>query len=219
MQLKSFGCSFIFGNDLPDDNNGNLYGTVSRYTWPSLVAKQLGYDYSCYAYPGIGNLRILDRLLLQINADIQPALFVINWTWIDRFDHQDADLKWHTIMPVDTSQTANFYYRNLHSQYRDKLTTLMAIKLAIDTLKAKNLPFIMTYMDELIFETQWHAGPGIYDLQEYVRPYLTKFDDQTFLDWGRDNGFPISPTLHPLEQAHQEAANYIINRIESVTKH
>lgn len=219
MQLKSFGCSFIFGNDLPDDNNGNLYGTVSRYVWPSLVAKQLGYDYSCYAYPGIGNLRILDRLLLQINADIQPALFVINWTWIDRFDHQDADLKWHTIMPVDTDQTANFYYRNLHSQYRDKLTTLMAIKLAIDTLKAKNLPFIMTYMDELIFETQWHAGPGIYDLQEYVRPYLTEFNDQTFLDWSRDNGFPISPTLHPLEQAHQEAANYIINRIESVTKH
>jgi hypothetical protein len=156
---------------------------------------------------------------LQINADIQPALFVINWTWIDRFDHQDADLKWHTIMPVDTDQTANFYYRNLHSQYRDKLTTLMAIKLAIDTLKAKNLPFIMTYMDELIFETQWHAGPGIYDLQEYVRPYLTEFNDQTFLDWSRDNGFPISPTLHPLEQAHQEAANYIINRIESVTKH
>ena len=210
MQLKSFGCSFIFGNDLPDDNNGNLYGTVSRYTWPALLARHMGYDYSCYAYPGIGNLRILDRLLLQINSDINPCFFVINWTWIDRFDHQDTDLNWHTIMPVDSDKNAEFYYRNLHSQYRDKLTTLMAIKLAIDALRQRNLPFIMTYMDELIFETQWHAGPGIYDLQEYVKPYLTKFDNKTFLDWSQEKGFPISATLHPLEQAHQAAFEYVV---------
>jgi hypothetical protein len=176
-----------------------------------LLSKHLEYDYSCYAYPGIGNLRILDRLLLQINADINPCLFVINWTWIDRFDHQDADLNWHTIMPVDSDRNAEFYYRNLHSQYRDKLTTLMAIKLAIDALKQRNLPFIMTYMDELIFETQWHAGPGIYDLQEYVRPYLTKFDNKTFLDWSQEKGFPISATLHPLAEAHRAAADYVIS--------
>jgi hypothetical protein len=65
-------------------------------------------------------------------------------------------------------------------------------------------------MDDLIFDQRWHSTPAVIDLQEYVKPYITMFDGQTFLDWSRANNYLISTTLHPLEQAHCAAADYVI---------
>ena len=205
MQLKSFGCSFIYGSDLADTN----------HAWPALLATQLGYDYKCFARPGSGNLQIAERVLNQIADSNDSDLFVIGWTWIDRFDYIDVNDKWSgttwsTIMPVDTTTLAKTYYQTLHSEYRDKFTTLLSIRLVVDTLKQKRIPFVMTYMDNLILDQRWHTSPAVLDLQEYVRPYMTAFDDQTFLEWSRANNYSISPTLHPLETAHRNAADYMI---------
>ena len=206
MQLKSFGCSFIFGTDLADDGRHGPYATVSQLTWPALIAKQLELGYSCYARPGSGNLRIIENILIQ-SANSDPAVFIINWTWIDRFDYTSHhDDKWQTIMPVDNSSLAHTYYKELHSQYRDKLTTLIHINTAVDLLQQKKIPFVMTYMDDLIFETEWHCNPAILELQEKVRPHLHTFNDLNFLDWSKRNGYAISSTMHPLEQAHASAA-------------
>lgn len=219
MVLKSFGCSFIFGSDLADDGLGTPYAKPSQLTWPSLLAQDLGYEYQCYARPGSGNLRILEKILSI--ATQGPAFFVIGWSWIDRFDYTvdptgkdhiyDLAAKnvWRTVMPIDTDNRANVYYRNLHSQYRDKLSTLTYIKTAIDVLQQKDISFIMTYMDELIFETEWHANSAIIYLQDYIRPHMTRFEGRTFLDWSKEKGFPISETLHPLEPAHQAAFELI----------
>ena len=67
MKLKSFGCSFIFGSELHDDGYGGPHATPSQHTWPALLAKDLGYDYQCYARPGSGNLRILNEVLNNTN--------------------------------------------------------------------------------------------------------------------------------------------------------
>jgi len=210
MNVKSFGCSFIFGTDLADGDYGKNYASVSKSTWPALLAKNLGLEYHCYARPGAGNFQIIERLLNQ-TANIDTDLYIVGWTWIDRFDYNNRDNnQWKTIMPIDTDALAKTYYRDIHSQYRDKLTTLMSIKLAIDTLKQKGCPFIMTYMDELIFETEWHSSPAISILQDYIRPYMTKFDDMNFVDWSRKNGHTISKTMHPLESAHIAAADYML---------
>ena len=209
MILKSFGCSFIFGTDLADDGRNNFKATPSQLTWPSLLAKDYGFQYSCYARPGSGNLQILERLLSQLACN-ENAFYVIGWSWIDRFDYNSRfDDSWRTIMPIDTDVLAKTYYKDLHSQYRDKLTTLINIKIAIDTLKQKNCSFIMTYMDDLIFETEWHATPAITDIQDYIRPYMTRFDNKSFLEFSKEKGFPISETLHPLEEAHQAAFELI----------
>jgi hypothetical protein len=206
MTLKSFGCSFIYGSDLTDTNA----------TWPALLATQLGYSYNCYARPGSGNLQIAERVLNQISNSNSSDLFVIGWTWIDRFDCYNPNHNnrlwsdWSTIMPVDTTDIAKIYYRDLHSEYRDKLTTLMSIRLVIDTLKQKNIPFVMTYMDNLIFDQQWHVTPAVTDLQAYIQPYMTTFDSQTFLDWSRANSYPESRAWHPLEAAHHAASDYMI---------
>ena len=66
MKLKSFGCSFIWGSDLPDDGRNLPRATASRLTWPALLAQDLEYEYECHARPGAGNLQITERLLNQI---------------------------------------------------------------------------------------------------------------------------------------------------------
>jgi hypothetical protein len=206
MILKSFGCSFIYGTDLASP----------ELTWPSLLSQDINYEYQCHARAGIGNLQILEKILNQTTID-DSALFVIGWTWIDRFDYNNpANDQWKTIMPSDADKIASTYYRDLHSQYRDKFTTLVYIKTAIDTLKQKHIPFLMTYIDELLFETQWHTTPAIIDMQNYVRPYMTTFDNQTFLNWSKQKGFSISESFHPLESAHQAAFELIQPRFDAI---
>ena len=211
MNLKSFGCSFIFGSELADADRKRLFITTSKFTWPALYADMLGYEYCSDARPGAGNLQIAERTLNEL-AKNEHALYVIGWTWIDRFDYYVPNFKnrWKTIMPADESSMADTYYRNIHSQYRDKLTTLMSIRSVIDTLKEKKYPFIMTYMDELMFETEWHSSPAVAELQNYIRPYMTTFEGLNFLDWSKTHGYPVTENWHPLEAAHQAAAEYIL---------
>ena len=89
MKLKSFGCSLIYGSELSDEV---LFDPIkrqpprhSKLTWPALLAQKLNYLYRCHARPGSGNLQIADRVLRQL-ATNEQALFIINWSFIDRFD-------------------------------------------------------------------------------------------------------------------------------------
>jgi hypothetical protein len=214
MKLKSFGCSFIFGNELADDGRAGPNATPSQLTWPAHLAEHLNYNYECYANPGSGNLQILEQILNQASKKDEHDLFVIGWTWIDRFDYYPATPScrpWRTIMPVDTDDLAKVYYRDLHSEYRDKFTCLSYIKLAIDTLNQKGIQFIMTYMDELLFDQRWHVTPAVIDLQDCIKPHMTKFDGVSFLEWSRAKGYPETAAWHPLEQAHAAAGKYMIN--------
>jgi hypothetical protein len=230
MRLKSFGCSIIYGSELSDDNSDSNNLRPSRLTWPSHLAQFLGYEYETHARPGAGNLQIAERVLSHA-ANGSNNFFVIGWTWTDRFDiwdpagdsrhFRDDDLwfKWSTIVPSDNSNLAKNYYRDLHSEYRDKLTTLMTVRLVIDTLKQKGIPFVMTYMDKLMFDQEWHTTPAVTDLQAYVRPYMTAFDGRSLLDWSRQQGYPVSDLWHPLDEAHRAAGDYIINVFDKEISH
>jgi len=213
MKLKSFGCSFIFGTDLHDDSRLAVSATPSNYTWPALLAKHRGWDYTCYARPGAGNLEITERLLSQL-TDVEPAVYVIGWSWIDRFSYTDGVnpwflTPWKTVMPIDSDSAARTYYKYYHSELRDKLTTLINVKTAIDSLTASGNKFIMTYMDDLMFDTRWHTTPAVSALQGYCKPHMTQFNDKNLLEYSKEKGFEISQTLHPLEAAHESAAELI----------
>jgi hypothetical protein len=211
MLLKSFGCSFIFGSDLLDDGINLKVPTPSQHTWPALLAKHHDYQYQCYARPGSGNLQIAEAVLNQLQ-NIEPAVYVIGWSWIDRFDYNSPiNDQWNTLMPVDTSDQAQLYYKHLHSQYRDKLTTLIHIKTVLDALTAVDAKFVMTYMDPLIFETQWHCTPAVSYLQHSIQKSMTDFEGQTFLEFSRKHNFPISKAWHPLEPAHRAGFELIAN--------
>lgn len=209
MDLKSFGCSFIFGSDLRDCISNSTKPKESLSTWPAHLAKQLNYNYQCYARPAAGNLQIAEKIINQ-SAINQDGFYVISWSWIDRFDYYNQPLHpwqpWTTLTPGNLDHLTEVYYKTLHSEYRDKVSNLMYIKLAIDTLTQKSIPFIMTYMDKLLFDRKYNTTSAVIDLQDYVRPYMTQFEGKTFLDWSRDHGYPESVGWHPLEQAHSEGA-------------
>jgi len=207
MKITSYGDSFIFGIDLADaEMIPDTAGRPSQLSWPALLAHDRNWSYRCRAYPGCGNLLVAERIMLDMVqlAQDKPTV-IVGWTWIDRFDYNDIRKidTWETIRPAQNTAIAETYYRDLHSEYRDKLTSLMTIKLIIDTFKQNNIPFVMTYMDELLFDQRWHTSRSIEYLQNYVQPHMTQFDGMTFLDWSRSKGFEISAQSHPLESAHQ----------------
>ena len=224
MILKSFGCSFIFGNELSDDAVNAAYAVPSQLTYPALLAKKLNIDYQCHARPGSGNLRIAERILTQ--AAIQPVdqcdqlFFIINWSYIDRFDYVDPNCEkndvWQSITPSEQTKPAEAYYRYLHSELRDKLTSLLYIKSVIDCLTSKKIKFYMTYMDHLILDRQWHCPPSVHDLQHTVKPHLNLWAGLNFLEWSRAQGFDISDQSHPLDQAHSAAADYLLAKVQQL---
>jgi hypothetical protein len=209
MLIKSFGCSFIFGTDLLDQKGEK----PSQLAWPAIFSQQLGYHHLSYARGGEGNLAIANRALEEISYDV-TALFIIGWTWIDRFDYINEDQQWSTIRPGSDSDLAKTYYRELHSETRDKLASLMTIRTVIDSLRERNFPFVMTYMDELLFDRVYNTTPTITALQDYIEPCMTRFEGKTFLDWSRSRGYPESAGWHPLEQAHAAAAGVMLQAFD-----
>jgi len=217
MKLKSFGCSFTYGTDLADCNVSDR--EPSQYTWPALLAKHFNLTYESYAWPGIGNLQIMHEALSQASLT-DPAIFVINWTWLDRFDFLDP-LKehWCTLRPDGNTQEHQLYYRHFYNQYHTMLTNAVYIKTTLDILKSRGIKFIMTLMDTTLFDVVdpiWQDPRSISMLQKEIRPYINWFENQTFLNWSKQKGFPISETLHPLEPAHQAASELILPNFDTI---
>jgi hypothetical protein len=222
MKLKSFGCSFIWGSDLPDENNGK---NPSLLTWPAKLAAQIGYHYECHARPGVGNLFIANQVLTQIQTLREPSLFLINWTWIDRFDyvgpHDDSDWRcvapaqWQAIRPGDETPEAVHYYKTTHSQFRDKLQSLILIYTCIQELDRRGIPYISCMMDDLCFEHKFHHTPAMQLMQEYLTPRTTWFDGVNFLTWARSHNYETSPTYHLLVPGNQAAAGYLFEALKN----
>lgn len=212
MKLKSFGCSFIFGSELQDDGYGSEYATASKFTWPALLANKFNLEYECFAKPGSGNTRIAEQVLNQIETQ-EPAVYVIGWTWIERFDYIDRTARdsWNSINAWSTSDAARNYYQNIHSQYYDKLASLMSITLVQTQLEKLGCRYFMTYMDDLLFETQYHHSNALQLMQSQLKPCLHNFDGLNFLEWSRKHGYPVGQRgQHPLEQAHAAACKYVL---------
>jgi hypothetical protein len=211
MKLKSFGCSFTYGSDLHDCDIPDV-ATPSQSTWPALLAKNYGLEYECFAWPGIGNLQIMNSVLEQCNLK-DPAIFVVNWTWANRFDFLNpAPEYWHTLRPDGDTDQHKLYYRYFYNQYHTILTNACYITTTANMLISRGIKFIMTATDTILFDAidpSWQDPRSVALLQKEIKPYFTWFDNKTFLEFSKQKGFPISETLHPLEDAHQAAFELI----------
>jgi hypothetical protein len=227
MKLKSFGCSFVYGSDLADCPHGvNEHNPPpSKLCFPALLARNCNLQYECHARPAAGNLQILETLLSNIDPD-RDDIYLINWTWIDRFsyvsdsarsgNHPWNPLGWCSVMPSDTDQISKVYYQHLQSQFRDKLETLLLIKSGIDCLQQNGQRFLMTYSDDLIYETQWHTSPAIVSLQNYIRSHLHDFEGKSFFAWAKHKHFSVSHKGHPLEACHESASVLLTPAIDAI---
>lgn len=215
MKIKSFGCSFIYGSDLflIEKENPGTGDTLAHGTWPFLLANHYKTEFENYAWPGIGNLRILEQILTQAELS-DPAFFIINWTWLDRFDFLEPLTEhWNTLRPGGDTKLHKIYYKQVYNQYHTMLTNASYITTAINVLNAKQIPFCMTLMDTILFDSidsNWQDPMALRVLQSLIKPHIHWFDKLDFLSWSRHNKFPISDAWHPLEQAHRAAADYMI---------
>jgi len=224
-RIASFGCSFIWGTELSDHQCNDVLNGYSRLTWPALLAMNCDLQYHCLARGGLGNLAIADRVCGWVDKSPDDFL-IINWTFIDRFDyshrqgrHFNSSLgDYLTCRPGDDDAVSEFYFRHLHSEYRDKLTAPIYIKTVIDYLLEKKVPFLMTAMDDLLWCKQWHVTPLVRKLHQDIRPYVHDFEGRNFLDWSRHRGFRISDAGHPLEAAHAAAAEIMLPVVQNLIK-
>lgn len=198
--IQTFGDSFLYGSELSDCKDFESGVGYSQLTWPALAAKKLKLDYNCWAEGGSGNQSIAFKVFRYARP---RALNIINWSWIDRFDHNFTRVGWTKTIRPDNSELATFYYKNIHSEYDDKVRNLTIAYSVLSYLKNNNMPFIMTYMDHLMVDD----ASSISHIRDEIVDNLQTFpNNQTFLEWSRGNGYPESANWHPLEQAHEEAA-------------
>jgi hypothetical protein len=213
MNFKAFGCSFIYGSELQLIGKNNIGDSLLHASWPALIAEHYGVEFENHAWPGAGNLRVLEQILTQAElADCD--FFIINWSWIDRYDFiEPSNDRWATLRPNEDTELHKTYYKNFYNQYHSMLTNSSYISTAINILNSKNIPFCMTLMDNTLFDPidpGWQDPYALRILQKSIKPYITWFDNMDFLSWSQKNNFPISQSLHPLESAHQAAADYMI---------
>lgn len=218
MILGAFGDSFIFGSDLSDLiwKNCDRANYPSKLTYPALVADSLNMDYLCTASPGVGNMIIHDDVCRIIANYGNSVFYYINWTYCDRFDYVSNNL-WNTIRPsLDNKKLDSYYYKNLHSELTDKISTLTYISNIIGLLKENKCNFCMSCMDNLIFDTEWHCPPSVRLLQEKVKPYMFYFEGLDFLNWAKRYNYDISENNHPLDLAHKKAAEYWLPKVRTL---
>lgn len=218
--IVSCGDSFFYGIDLADCSSwasDKPDNPPSQYTWPALLAHRLGKPYRSMAFPGVGNLQILQQVIRAVDEYKDSAFYIINWSWIERFDYYDKETDrcervnsgWRTVRPSqDDGQRDMLYYKYFHSELFDKFTSLIYINQAISNLEKYHCRYFMTYMDSLFLDERWHAPGYVRFLQQEVKPKLNDFNGFSFLEWSRSNHFPESHNSHPLEKAHESAADF-----------
>lgn len=105
------GCSFTFGHELSDDQEGRK---PSNKSWAYLL-KDIGYlepsdKYHCAAWPGSGNSGIARRVFNAVHqgGTDSTRCVVVMWSFLSRYDwamprHKKLeDTRWATISPWDT---------------------------------------------------------------------------------------------------------------------
>jgi len=224
MIIGAFGDSFLFGSDLSDiqDIDSINWFFPSQKSYPALIANNLGIGYYCTALPAQGNKVIADDIIRTVSHRGSNVLYIINWTWIDRYDYlgigriPPETIGWESTLPGKNNSNSNYYYKHFYTDIDAKLSNLMYINAALDCLLANNCKFIMTYMDHLLFDVEHNTTVSIKYLQNKIKPQCTNFSNMNFLEWSRKNQFPESNSWHPLEEAHQAASEYWMPKVRTL---
>ena len=207
-KVIAVGDSFTRGDELTDCSTHSRiapHHTHSLSTWPALVAKKLGIEYDCMTIGGRGNHWISMSVSTYLEKH-RDALFIINWSWFERFDYIDVVTgEWTVTHPRHTDQLDHYFYKHIDSERWNLHRNLQQIHSTICLLEQNSIDFIMTCIDPMLYNKENFVTP----LQAQVNHYIVNFYGYTFLEWAKHKNFEIGPGGHPLEKAHVEAAKYI----------
>ena len=217
-RVIAIGDSFTRGDELADCpvEIPDTPVQYSQSTWPALIAKSLNYDYKSYAIGGRGNqwISMSVSTLLEKHRD---ALFIINWSWFERFDYVDIDTnEWTVTHPRHDDKLDHYFYKHVDHEQWNLHRNLQQIHSTISLLDQNNIDFIMTCMDPMLYTKDSFVTKEkfISPLQEQILPSIVDFEGMSFLEWSKHNSFELGPNGHPLEQAHTSAADYIQKKVK-----
>jgi len=179
------GDSMVWGSELADSPNGGPNG-YSRSTFAALLA---GSNYTCAAYPGLGNKaiaqRVIDACIPLVEFKIKHWV-VVCWSWPSRDNQLDSD---NEILELQNYLTLN------------------------------NIPYLFTCVDNCVVTDNpqiawdhWYLFPAGTEPHDTCRP-------RGFYQWAVENKYNIGLDGHPLESAHLAAYELIKEKFnEVVTK-
>ena len=110
------GCSFTFGHELSDDQQGKI---PSKKSWAHGLKTVPSDEYICTAHPGSGNPGIARRVFNAVANNTDVKSVVVMWSFLSRYDwamprHKDLeDTRWTTISPWDTNSGNEEAFRSL----------------------------------------------------------------------------------------------------------
>ena len=205
-KVIAIGDSFLAGAELRSP----------ALTWPALFANESKLDYQCLARSGHSIEFVLRTLLESLHRETEPCFFVLHWPSAMRFEYVDKQNDtWVQINPNnilfgnDSSETVKkIYYQHVNSLLGDKWRALSTIFSAVLALKQTNHVYVMTTVDDFLFETEFHNPPYIEYLQKQCRSEIKDFNGLPFHQWADKNNFPKGPHGHPLESAHRAAFEF-----------
>ena len=111
------GCSFTFGHELSDDDNGKHPSTK---TWAYGISSTMpNREYICVAHPGSGNSGIARRVFSAIKKHDSIDCVAVMWSFLSRYDwamprHKLLEgTRWASISPWDTETGNEEAHRHL----------------------------------------------------------------------------------------------------------
>ena len=110
------GCSFTFGHELSDDEQGKI---PSKKSWAYGLKTGPSDEYICTAHPGSGNSGIARRVFNAVANNTDIKCVVVMWSFLSRYDwamprHRDLEgTRWVTISPWDTNAGNEEAFRSL----------------------------------------------------------------------------------------------------------
>ena len=269
MKIIAGGCSFIFGAELADQQNGRF----SRATYPALLAKTIDAEYICAARSGNANGGISRMVINECETHKGRDIFaIVQWTFTCRFEFMfNYDIKgtpWYSVTPWDNHEDMNkitqyvggnkdilrhhsnhlefiksnglgdfsrMFYKHVgdNEKYETYSTTKEVVFLQ-QYLKTNNIPYLFTFADNHIHPENSKFTESRYDdvniaaLQTqidwnnvYMFPPGVGLDQverpRGFYQWAVENKYSVG-TTHPLENAHQDAANLMQEKFNELVK-
>lgn len=213
MRLLTVGDSFTFGEELSDITN-NL--TPSKFAWPFLLGKRLGYDVTNLAKPGSGNTRMVRHCIEQVN---NYDLVIIAWSHFARTELADEngfyDL-WPGCSHLPHNQYSGWraeiikYYTKHHNDQYLYNQYLVNIILLQNYLKSQNKKYLML---DTFNNNNYRKDNEIN--KQIDSTYYIDWPNQTMMEW--THGCPKGPCGHFLEQGHERVADKIYEYIRHLS--
>jgi len=202
MRLITHGCSFTYGEELPNPS----------LSWPSLVATKLGCQVINFAQPGYSNDAIVQDLL---QADLSDATVIVGWTSYLRMQIVDAN-GWFTVAPGKVFKKQN------DSEHRKMFSELASSLLDEQWLYKRYLGQIVLLQNYLKQNNVKYKFVNAFDNQHHITDHklLSKIDTSNFIGWSNEGmtewAYPSKRGTrgHPLEEGHEKIAQRILEELD-----